>query len=137
MRTVLVAYDGSAASDKAFRYAMAIADKFEATLEVLTVIQPPDFGAAPEVAAMIESGQQHLDKMHQGLREQAQALGRPLKFSVLIGHPAEQIVSHARDCKADLIALGHRGKSALERWLTGSTTKQVMGYAHCPVLIVR
>ncbi len=55
----------------------------------------------------------------------------------LVGHPAEQVVGEAQKIGADLIVLGHRGKSLIERWLTGSTTKQVMGYAHCPVLVVR
>jgi nucleotide-binding universal stress UspA family protein len=37
----------------------------------------------------------------------------------------------------DLIVIGHRGKTFLQRRLLGLVTKRVISYAHCVVLVVR
>lgn len=37
----------------------------------------------------------------------------------------------------DLIVVGRRGRSTLERWLLGSVSERVLRYAHCPVLAVK
>ena len=58
-------------------------------------------------------------------------------FSVVIGHPAEQIVIQGEKDGADLIVMGHRGKSLFQRLRLGSVSKQVIHYAHCAVLVVR
>jgi len=56
---------------------------------------------------------------------------------VRVGHPAEQIVHMASEEDVDLIAMGHRGKTIVARWLLGSVSKRVLSYAHCTVAIVR
>ena len=134
---ILVAHDGSATADKAFRLALDLAGKYGAELHVVSVVRLPEFGEDIETAAMIDAGRQHYDKLGQRLSEEAGARQLAVHFRTLVGHPAEQVVGEAQNLGADLIVLGHRGKSLIERWLTGSTTKQVMGYAHCAVLVVR
>lgn len=137
IKRILVAHDGSATADKAFAMALELAGKCGAELHAVSVVRLPEFGEDVETAAMIEAGRAHYEKLGQRLREQAAALQPPLQFHTLVGHPAEQVVGEAQKLEADLIVLGHRGKSLIQRWLTGSTTKQVMGYAHCAVLVVR
>ena len=134
---ILVAHDGSPTADKAFRLALDLAGKYGAELHAVSVVRLPEFGEDIETAAMIDSGRQHYDKLGERLRDEAGGLQLALHFRTLVGHPAEQLVGEAQKIDADLIVLGHRGKSLIERWLTGSTTKQVMGYAHCAVLVVR
>lgn len=134
---ILVAHDGSEPADKAFLQALEIAAKFGAELHAVSVIRLPEFGDEVDTRALIDAGQEHYARLGQRLREQAQAAGCRLTFHTPVGHPAEQIVGTAAKVGADLIAMGHRGKSLFERWLTGSTTKQVMGYANCAVLVVR
>jgi len=138
LRKILLAYDGSEPSDLAFRYALDLAQRFAAPMEVLAVLRPPDFaGEVPETAALVDSGRRYFDQRFAALRSSAGEAGAELRFCVAVGQPADQILAHARRSGADFIVMGHRGKSLVQRWLTGSTTKQVMGYAHCPVLIVR
>jgi nucleotide-binding universal stress UspA family protein len=38
---------------------------------------------------------------------------------------------------ADLIVVGHRGRSAIREWVSGSTSRRVVSHANCPVLVVR
>lgn len=134
---ILIAHDGSETADKAFHMALELAGKYGAELHAVSVVRLPEFGESVETAAMIEAGREHYDKLGQRLRDAAGGQQAAVHFRTLVGHPAEQVVGEAQKLGADLIVLGHRGKSLIERWLTGSTTKQVMGYAHCAVLVVR
>jgi nucleotide-binding universal stress UspA family protein len=136
-KKILVAHDSSATADKAFRMALDLAARYDAELHAISVVRLPEFGEDIETAAMIDAGREHYNKLGQRLGDEAAGQRRELHFRTLVGHPAEQVVAEAQKVGADLIVLGHRGKSLIERWLTGSTTKQVMGYAHCAVLVVR
>jgi nucleotide-binding universal stress UspA family protein len=44
MKRILVAYDGSPSSAKAFSLGMELRDKFDAEFMVLAVARPPEFG---------------------------------------------------------------------------------------------
>lgn len=136
-KTILVACDGSESAAKAFDYALELAQRFGGQIRAMSVIHVPDFGGQVEAAALVESAQAQYQAMAERLRQRAETAGVPFSFETVAGHPAERITACAQTRGADLIVMGHRGKSLVERWLTGSTTKQVMGYAHCPVLIVR
>jgi nucleotide-binding universal stress UspA family protein len=56
--------------------------------------------------------------------------------TVVIGHPADEIVRYAQDYDADLIVIGTRGYGGIKRVLLGSIANRVMRQATCPVLIV-
>lgn len=137
IKSILIAYDGSETAEKAFDYAVALAQKFQVGLEVLAVAQLPDPPEDVETEAIIERARSHYTKLYGKLLHRAAATGVKPSFKIGVGHPAEQIVAHAEAAGANLIVLGHRGRSAVERWLTGSVTKAVMSYAHCAVMIVR
>jgi nucleotide-binding universal stress UspA family protein len=51
------------------------------------------------------------------------------------GIPDEEIIKLAR--KNDLIVMGSKGMTALDRILVGSVSEKVMHHALCPVMIVR
>ena len=53
-----------------------------------------------------------------------------------VGEPAEQIVEFATEWKADLIAMGRQGHSAIATLLLGSVTQKVLAIAKIPVLIL-
>jgi nucleotide-binding universal stress UspA family protein len=56
---------------------------------------------------------------------------------LLRGRPASTIVEQARAMEADLIVVGHRGRSSWESVLVGSVAAEVVDQASCPVLVVR
>ena len=56
---------------------------------------------------------------------------------ILVGHAADPILKQAAETTADLIAVGHRGRSAIREWLFGSTSRRVVSCAPCSVLVVR
>lgn len=53
------------------------------------------------------------------------------------GHPAGQLLRLAESRGADLVVLGRRGLSKLERFLMGSVSQKVSVYAPCSTLIVK
>jgi nucleotide-binding universal stress UspA family protein len=134
---VLVAFDGSDPSKRAFDFGLDIAHKYSAELLVLSVVRLPEPPVDVETESLVESGEEYYGKLYEELREKAAAIGATPRFEVVIGHPAEQIIHKAEVEKVDLIVMGHRGKTFVARWLLGSVSKRVLSYAHCAVTIVR
>ena len=134
---ILCAYDGSAAAEKAFNYAVSLSAAFDVQLHVLAVAQPPEPPEDVETEALLESAQEHFERQYATLRAKAAAKGVTPQFEVSVGHPAEQILYHADSLGAGHIVLGHRGKNAFQRWLMGSVSKRIISYATCSVTVVR
>ncbi|HRX27256.1 MAG TPA: universal stress protein, partial [Aminivibrio sp.] len=59
------------------------------------------------------------------------------KMVVKEGNPSDIIMSYARENDFNLIVIGYRGQSTIERLVVGSTASNVARYAHCSVLIYR
>jgi nucleotide-binding universal stress UspA family protein len=134
---LLVAYDGSQQSEKAFAMALDMASHYSAQVIVLSVARPPEPPVAVEMEAVLEAATEYYQAQFKNLKEQASSLGIEPRFEVRVGHPAEQIIHFANEEKADAIVMGHRGESFLQRWLLGSVAKRVLSYAHCTVVVVR
>jgi nucleotide-binding universal stress UspA family protein len=90
-----------------------------------------------ETQAAIELATIHYEKLFESLRRQAQERQVELRTHVLVGHPADQILTTAAAQAVDLIVVGHRGRSAIREWVTGSTSRRIFTHAKCPVLVVR
>ncbi len=134
---ILVAYDGSTQSEKAFGFALDMASKYSAKILVLAVARPPEPPVQVELEAALENAAQYYQEHFKNLTEQTATAGIEALFQVKVGHPAEQIVHVANEEQADAIVMGHRGETLLQRWLLGSVAKRVLSYAHCTVIIVR
>ena len=118
-KRILLAYDGSDASAKAFATACRLAVQNGAQLWILSVARGPDVGDDVETEAVIEHSRQY----HRHLLAQLKAsLARDkidVHLEVRVGHPAEQIISEADRVDADLIVVGDRGRSKFARLLLG------------------
>lgn len=136
-RKIMLAYDGSDPADKAYAFALDLTRHYDAKLLVLSVARPPEPPEDVETEAILESAEEHYKARFESMRRAAEAQGLKPEFRVVVGHPAEQIVSQAEREGVDHIVLGHRGKSFFERWRLGSVSKQVIHYAHCAVTVVR
>lgn len=137
IKRILMAYDGSAPADKAYAFALDLAKKYGAEIQVIAVARPPDFGDDVETDAILENSVKHYEKTFAPLKVKAAAQRINPQFEVVVGHPAEQIIYRAEEYKADVIVMGHRGKTLFERLRLGSVSKHVIHYANCAVTIVR
>jgi nucleotide-binding universal stress UspA family protein/uncharacterized membrane protein YfcA len=132
----LVASDGSEFSAAAVREAIGMARKCGAQLHVMSLVatgvEHEGLGATVLKEEM-GIAQAHLDEV----REQAAAAGVSCETHLIHGQTVDQeIVDLAEHLKADVIVMGRRGRRGLARMMLGQATAQVIGRAHCNVLVV-
>jgi nucleotide-binding universal stress UspA family protein len=135
---ILVAIDGSDASDRAFAKAVELAELTHAHLTALAIEGPlPAYAAT---VAEVEEVKREKDLFFSDLaaraRAQAERAGVDLEVELRAGHAAEAISRFAAEGRYDLVVLGHRGHF-LRDHLLGSTADRVAEHAPCPVMIVR
>lgn len=133
---VLLPTDGSRYSQKAAGRALEICAARGGELKVIAVLDaPPGFmAAAPEAAADLLAG---LRDITAEVQTRAQNLGLSCKAEVLQGSAFQAIIAEAEKWQAGLIVMGSHGRTGLKRLLMGSVTERVIGFAPCPVLVVK
>jgi nucleotide-binding universal stress UspA family protein len=75
------------------------------------------------------------EQLH-SLSEGPRAAGVPTTALLIEGPAAEKIASEAKKLGCGLIITGSHHRGLLERWLHGSTSKELLHDAPCPVLVV-
>jgi nucleotide-binding universal stress UspA family protein len=140
-KRILLPLDGSALAEQALPYALAQAERFQAELILLRVVEPlPRRTASLSQAAFEEAegemeicAREYLDGVAASVREQ----GISVQMATVVGSPPRMIVRFAETNQVDLIVTCTRGHSGLSRWLIGSVADRVMRGASVPVLLVR
>jgi nucleotide-binding universal stress UspA family protein len=75
--------------------------------------------------------------MLRSLEREAASMGISVEFQQISGSPSRVICQVAREWQANLIVIGHRGRSGLSEMLLGSVSNYVMHHAPCSVLMVQ
>lgn len=141
IRTIVVPVDFSPSAEKAFTWALALAEKWQARILLLHVVSLPI--SAPVVMGV----HLHLTDLEAALLADAKAKmrgllarsqGKPVQVEakVISGHPVAAICRAAEQEQADLIVIGSHGRTGLRHVLLGSVAEQVVRYAPCPVAVV-
>jgi len=135
---ILVAIDGSEASDRAFAKALELVEVTAAQLTALAIEGPlPAYAATVgEVDEVKREKDLFFSALAERSREQAEKAGIELTVELRAGHAAEVISDVAAGGGFDLVVLGHRGHFLRDHFL-GSTADRVAENAPCPVMIVR
>ena len=131
---VVVGIDGSATSAAALSWAAGEAERRGSALDVVyawaaPLVGPYPYMAQPDLTRFERDAQQLLD---QAVREVATSVV-PTKVLAL-GSAAGALLTAAED--ADLVVVGTRGATGIDRLLVGSTSSQVVHHARCPVVVV-
>jgi nucleotide-binding universal stress UspA family protein len=126
MKAIVVGYDESDPSERALERAAELAGFYDAKLIVTSVV--------PVLIATRPTGDpgSELRQASERVRE----LGLEAELVEAVGDPAEAIVEVAEANQADLIVVGTREPSTIERLLGHSVSEGVQRRAHCDVLIV-
>jgi universal stress protein A len=142
IQKIVVAVDFSPASDRAFEYAARLAESQNA--EVLAVFVKDADNLAIALRQNMEVRHDevpHLNRKLAALLQKnyetlsARVTPRcPVRFAVLSGNPAQEVVKLAGAEKADLIVSGTRGRSRISNLLLGSTARDLIVLSTCPVL---
>lgn len=140
LKKILIAFDGSEPSRYAFTYALELMRHYQPeapAIVVVAVVQLPEPADIVEIDAIIDSATEHYKTLFKELEEKAREMEMAIATEVVVGHPADQIIRYAKEHEVDMIFAGQTGKSKIETWLMGSVSRRIVGYAHCPVTIVK
>lgn len=135
---ILVAIDGSPASERALAGAVDLARHYQAELIAVGVAEWPEVvGMVDEVDELRQGADERFRQVGQAAVGYARSRGVELRFVVLRGHVSDAILRFAEAEEVGLIVLGQHGHSRIARFLLGSTTDRVSEHCHCSVLIVK
>ncbi|MHB8149401.1 MAG: universal stress protein [Desulfobulbia bacterium] len=131
---ILLATDGSTCCDNALARALEIAQERKVKLNAVSVVYTNDefYALGQEV---VKELYQEADKVLDKVRKWGGDLGVQTELFVRDGEPHQAINAMAAEISATLIIMGSHGRKGLTRFLMGSVTERVIGYADCPVLI--
>lgn len=133
----MVAWDGSVTAAQAFEKAAEMASRMEAEVHVVSVSEIPDYAdTVGEYQGALEDAARFYNRKKEVLEETAKRFGIHYKREIIHGHTANALIEHARTGEFDLLVVGRKGHSALERFLLGSVTLKLAAHAPCPLLIV-
>ena len=134
VRRIVLAIDGSAASEKALKFLMRqmnpTPDGLDREPILVTIVHAMPYLKYPEVK---EAGKGLMRRYGDKLVKSGFQIREVLK----LGKPADEILNVAKREKADLIVTGAKGLGAIGRVLLGSVSTRVVQHAHCGVLVVR
>jgi nucleotide-binding universal stress UspA family protein len=134
--TIVIATDGSESVRRAVSVALDLAERFDAAVRALYVVDEGEVESSPERvreemrAALDDSGRAALDDV-------AAAADRPATTAVRAGRPATEIREYTTEHGADMVAMGTRGRHGENRFLIGSVAERVVRTCPVPVLTVR
>jgi nucleotide-binding universal stress UspA family protein len=126
-RRALCATDFSNRSERALRAAVALADRADARLTLLHVLESGASSTARKVAE---------EQLQEQVRRSAVSRESIRALAIRAGHPEKIIAQVALQTRAQLIVMGAPRKRTLAA-LRGTTPERVLALARCPAIIVR
>jgi nucleotide-binding universal stress UspA family protein len=134
VRQIVLALDGSPASDKAVRFLLRninpTPDGPDHDPVMVTVVHAMPYLKYPELR---EAGKAVMQRYVGKVAK----IGFQVQEAMRLGKPADEILTVAKQHKADLIVTGAKGLGAIGRVLLGSVSTRVVQHAACSVLVVR
>lgn len=153
IKKVLYATDLSRNSAFAFRYAMSFAEKQNAEIVILYVLEEmtPNtrallslYMAEGQLMNVLEEKRKVAEKIKTRLnafcekeyRDSPSCTSRIAAIEVVEGYPAEQILKKADELSCDAILMGTHGKGTLAHTFLGSVAQKVLRRVRKPVFII-
>lgn len=133
LRSILVASDLTAHSDRVFDRAAILARQNHAALHFVHVV---DSKLLPDRYLQVQVSEAQTRFEHE---VGDSGVDRELQTSVTVvsGEPVKAIVGEAQDKQAELVLMGLSLDTTLAGIIRGSTIDKVVRRAHCPVLVVK
>lgn len=135
--------DGSEPSKHALKVAMESASKWDAELQIVSVIPPVSALLYGTRAVNLDEYVQWLEKVHIKVLDDAKDMVKEnhpdleVSVSLLKEHVPSAILKASDSDDIDLIVMGSRGLSGIKSWFLGSVSKNVVEHCKKPILIVK
>ena len=134
---ILVPLDGSKLAEVALPYAEELAGRLGSEITLLSVSES---SGAQEyhkhqvyLGKIIEATRRSAEKY----REQPEGKEVKAELEVLVGHPAEKILSYADKKDIGLIIMATHGHTGIRRWALGSVADKIVRASKRPVALIR
>lgn len=129
MREIGVGYDGSPESEHAIAVARRIAAARGARLSAFSAVSVPAYAFMAGTAPVGNVPEGMVDEA----RSRIEALG-DVESHAAYGQASEELALYS--ASLDLLVVGSRGYGPIGRLIHGSTSRQLLGEARCPLLIL-
>jgi nucleotide-binding universal stress UspA family protein len=142
-KTILVPLDGSKRAEGILPHVEELAQRYEARVVFVRIIEPVPYVMAPEGTPMTlreqEMQQRERDaKTYMDARVgQFREMGIEAKAEILHGPVVQGITNTAERVSADLIAIASHGRSGLSQCFYGSVAAGVLNRVDRPLLVIR
>ena len=141
IENLLIPTDFSACADHALTHAIELADRFDANLHILHVVNELD----PDWYGITDA-QERAVKLRAQIREEAEerlhklapddeletTISLQLSFDV-----ADSINEYVEERAIDLVVMGTHGRKGMDRLMLGNVADKLIRHAPCPVMTVR
>jgi nucleotide-binding universal stress UspA family protein len=134
--TILVATDGSDPANRAVEHALELAERFDATLHAMYVVDTGRYGepALSSAEIVLQELEEDGTALVGRVADRADNVGIDTVTRVCHGHPHQEIIDYAADVDADLVVIGYQGHSHELAGHMGSVADRVTQRAGRPVL---
>ena len=145
-KKIVVAIDGSPASDKAAEEAVRLASvsgsRLRSTLFAVFVLPASQSSPVIDYLPDQQSGKplsmsETCSRIFSVVQKEADDAGVELRVVTRYGDPVDEILAVARENSCDVIVVGSSGKGRLKRALHGSVSSKITMQARCSVYVVR
>ena len=139
-KQILVAVDGSKEAEWAFKKAVGIALRNQATINLVNIIDTRSYSSVEAYDRSIaERAEKFALELLGGYKKEAEAAGVQ-QVNVLVEYGSPKVIipkDLQKKYEIDLIICGATGLNAVERFLIGSVSEMIVRTAKCDVLVVR
>ena len=130
---ILVPTDGSQGANAALEHGIEIASKWDATLHTLYVVDTRLARSGPLLETLREEGR----KAVRAVEVTGTQAGLTVVTEIVEGDPHEEILDYVTEHGIDMVIMGTRGRTGLDRVVMGSVAERVVRRSPVPVLTVR
>lgn len=139
-RRILFPVDLSESSDKLVPNVTTMVQKFDAELHLLFVVRilryfTDIYVPHPSInlfeSEMVEGAQKKMEEFKHNQFKDVPSV----QSAVILGDPADTIISYIEDHKIELVIMGTHGRKGLDRVLFGSVAERVIKTSPVPVMV--
>lgn len=142
---ILIPTDGSTPATNAARKGVEIAVAHDATVHVMSVVEPVPLGglsAGPEPAStghgeIIGEQEEQARNAIETVTKLCEDHGVDAVEALVYGKPSEEIIDYVDEEGINAIVMGTHGRSGAERLLIGSVAEKVVRQSPVPVMTIR
>ncbi|MGD8707490.1 MAG: universal stress protein [Nitrosopumilaceae archaeon] len=139
---ILVPFDGSSYSMKAFKAALGVAKKHKSKVFVLSCLEKDNLGAwyvdKRINKQIISDAKKYAKSFLTKLEKTAEQSQIPVSINIQETKSiAKEIIDFSESRKINLIIMGSHGQTGFNRLVLGSVSNKISQLSKCPVLIIK